>query len=191
MNYRKQEFFMNKQNLFQAGIFSMVLVFAMTGVACATVSPMQELPHETVPVGPPPEDALRQSVIDAGEKYLGAKYVYGAQSPATMEFDCAGFLSYAFLEGASLKLPRSSKDIALVGREVPPDQLRVGDVVYFDTDDSDGQRAVTHVAIYVGPNRLLHAISWPPAKAGVQFTGFKEDRDWYSRVLGYRNVIGE
>jgi hypothetical protein len=188
---------MNKQNLFQAGIFSMVVVFAMTGVACATVAPMQELPQAVVPVEPPPpppEDAdlvIRQSVIAAGEQYLGARYVYGAQSPEAMEFDCAGFLSCAFLEGAALKLPRSSKDIALVGREVPPDQLRMGDVVYFDTDDSDGQSVVTHVAIYVGPNRLLHAVSWPPSKAGVQFTAFAEDRYWYPRVLGYRNVIGE
>jgi cell wall-associated NlpC family hydrolase len=50
---------------------------------------------------------------------------------------------------------------------------------------------VTHVAIYVEANKLLHAVSWPPAKAGVQFTAFKEDRYWYPRVLGYRNVIGE
>jgi peptidoglycan endopeptidase LytE len=181
---------MNKHKLLQAGILSMALVLAMTSVGCATV-PMQDVSRDSEPTSEQAELALRQNVIDAGQKYLGAKYVYSAQSPATMEFDCAGFLSYAFLEGAAISLPRSSQDIALVGTEVPPNQLRMGDVVYFDTDDSDGRKAVTHVAIYVEPNKLLHAVSSPPAKAGVQFTAFKEDRYWYPRVLGYRNVIQE
>ncbi|MDR3343416.1 MAG: C40 family peptidase [Treponema sp.] len=179
---------MNKH--LQAGILKMALVFAMTCISCVTVLPAQDVFCETVPSKPTPEElALRQSVIDAAQQYLGAKYVYGKQSPGTMEFDCAGFLSYAFLKGASIKLPRSSKDIALVGMEVPPDQLCVGDVVYFDTDDRDGKKAVTHVAIYVEPNKLLHAVSRPRAKAGVQFTAFKEDRYWYPRVLGYRNMM--
>ncbi|MDR3170831.1 MAG: C40 family peptidase [Treponema sp.] len=181
---------MNKH--LQRGILNMALVFAMTCINCATVLRAQDASRETVSSEPTPEElALRQSVIDAGQQYLGAKYAYGKQSPVTMEFDCAGFLSYAFLKGASIKLPRSSKDIALVGTEVPPDQLRVGDVVYFDTDDRDGKKAVTHVAIYVEPNKLLHAVSRPSAKAGVQFTAFKEDRYWYSRVLGYRNLINK
>ncbi|MDR3334290.1 MAG: C40 family peptidase [Treponema sp.] len=176
----------------QAGRVNRALVFAMICISYVTVLPAQDASRENVPFEPTLEElALRQSIIDAGQQYLGAKYAYGKQSPGTMEFDCAGFLSYAFLKGASIKLPRSSKDIALVGTEVPPDQLRVGDVVYFDTDDRDGKKAVTHVAIYVEPNKLLHAVSRPQAKAGVQFTAFKEDRYWYPRVLGYRNLMNK
>ncbi|MDR3303867.1 MAG: C40 family peptidase [Treponema sp.] len=191
---------MYKSKLVPARMFVIALVFFLTGISYATAEAVQDDPFAPLPSEPQVAMlelaeksglTLRQSIIEAGEHYLGAKYVYGKQSPATMEFDCAGFLSSAFQEGVSIKLPRSSKDIALVGTEVSPDQLRMGDIVYFDTDDRDGKKAVTHVAIYVEPNKLLHAISWPPSEAGVQFTAFQEDRYWYPRVLGYRRVINE
>ncbi len=53
-----------------------------------------------------------------------------------------------------LKLPRNSRAQFKAGRVVSKQQLRQGDLVFFATK---GGSRVTHVGMYVGNGRFIHA----------------------------------
>ena len=95
-------------------------------------------------------------VISYAKKFLGKPYVWGAQGPST--FDCSGFTYYVFKNAANITLPRVSQDQSTYGTYVSKSNLKVGDLVFFDTNGAnDGN--VSHVGIYLGNNQFIHASS--------------------------------
>jgi len=84
---------------------------------------------------------------------LGAPYRYGGADPA-QGFDCSGLVSYAHSrEGISV--PRTAAAQFAAARRVDPAALRAGDLVFFRL--VPGSREVTHVGIYTGQRRFVHA----------------------------------
>jgi murein DD-endopeptidase len=84
---------------------------------------------------------------------VGAPYLYGGADPAR-GFDCSGLVSYAHsLEGISV--PRTAAAQFAAASRVDPDSLRAGDLVFFRL--VPGSREVTHVGIYTGQRRFVHA----------------------------------
>jgi cell wall-associated NlpC family hydrolase len=94
-------------------------------------------------------------VIPTAERYLGTPYKWGGTSPVT-GFDCSGFVQYVFGRNA-VKLPRTSRQQAKVGAALPRSfsRLAPGDLVMF----AERGRPISHVAIYAGRNRIIHATS--------------------------------
>ena len=94
-------------------------------------------------------------VIPTAERYLGTPYKWGGTSPVT-GFDCSGFVQYVFGRN-SVKLPRTSRQQAKVGTAMPRSfgRLSPGDLVMF----AERGRPISHVAIYAGNNRIIHATS--------------------------------
>ena len=83
----------------------------------------------------------------------GAPYRYGGTDPAR-GFDCSGLVSYAHSrEGISV--PRTAAAQFAAARKVDPAALRAGDLVFFRL--VPGSREVTHVGIYTGQRRFVHA----------------------------------
>jgi cell wall-associated NlpC family hydrolase len=99
--------------------------------------------------------SARARVIPTAEHYLGVKYVYGGTSPMT-GFDCSGFVQYVFARHG-VSLPRTSRQQAQVGTRLTTNwrSLTPGDLALFA---EDGER-VSHVAIYAGDNKIIHATS--------------------------------
>jgi peptidoglycan endopeptidase LytE len=97
--------------------------------------------------------SLADRVIQIGEKYLGAKYLYGASPSRTDAFDCSSFTMRVFSE-AGISLPRSSAAQSQVGKPVSFNQLQKGDLVFFDTDFNG---TINHVGIYAGNGQMLNA----------------------------------
>jgi peptidoglycan endopeptidase LytE len=97
--------------------------------------------------------SLADQIIQIGEKYLGAKYLYGASPSRTDAFDCSSFTMRVFNE-AGISLPRSSQAQSQVGTPVSFNQLQKGDLVFFDTDFNG---AINHVGIYAGNGQMLNA----------------------------------
>ena len=95
-------------------------------------------------------------VIDYAKTLLGKKYVWGAEGPNT--FDCSGFTQYIFKKSAGVSIPRVSRDQSKFGQSVSKSQLQKGDLIFFDTEGSNNGN-VTHVAIYMGNNKIIHASS--------------------------------
>jgi hypothetical protein len=92
------------------------------------------------------------SVAALAREQVGLKYRYGARQPGKA-FDCSGLVQYV-MSKFDLSLPRTARDQAKVGTEVPKDEreLKPGDLLYFGRGKS-----VTHIGIYVGDGRYVHA----------------------------------
>ena len=92
-----------------------------------------------------------QAIINVAKSKLGSPYVWGAEGPNS--FDCSGFTSYAFRNGAGVTLPRVSRDQAKVGEYVSKANLQPGDLVFFDNNFGSN---INHVGIYLGNNEMIH-----------------------------------
>lgn len=94
----------------------------------------------------------RDSLVTLAKAQVGLQYKWGAVNPGTA-FDCSGLVQW-LLSNFDLDLPRTSREQALAGIEIPkdPDQLRPGDLLFFGRGKS-----VSHVGIYVGDGKFVHA----------------------------------
>ncbi len=91
--------------------------------------------------------ATRAVALDHAMSKVGSPYRYGASGPNA--FDCSGLVSWAFKK-AGKSLPRTSRAQSKVGTPVSRDQLQPGDLVFF-------YKPVSHVGIYLGDGKVLHA----------------------------------
>jgi len=84
---------------------------------------------------------------------VGTPYRWGGNTPDG-GFDCSGLVSYIYRNAAGLALPHSSREMSqLNGRQVRQmDDLVSGDLVFFGNSGS-----ISHVGVYVGKGRFVHA----------------------------------
>ena len=96
--------------------------------------------------------SMRDSIVAVARSQIGTRYRFGGTTPSR-GFDCSGFVRYV-LGALQLVLPRTAAQQATIGDGVPKDttQLRPGDLLTFGR----GNR-VTHIGIYVGNGRYVHA----------------------------------
>ena len=95
---------------------------------------------------------LRLNLVETAERFIGVPYRWGGSSPDA-GFDCSGLTMTVYhLNG--LNLPRSSREQFRAGVPVKRRQLSRGDLVFFATS---GRGTVSHVGIYAGRNRFIHA----------------------------------
>lgn len=125
---------------------------------------------------------IKNEVEKKAKSFLGTKYVWGATGPS--KFDCSGFTQWVYRD-SGITIPRVSRDQAKVGNYVAYNDLRRGDMVFFDTKKHP-QGKVTHVGIYLGNNNFIHASS--AAKKVVIFN-FDEKPYYKERFLWGRRVI--
>ena len=78
---------------------------------------------------------------------IGDKYVFGADG--LVYWDCSGLTMRAF-QAAGVSLPHSSRAQYNYGKSIARKDLLPGDLVFFG-------KPISHVAIYLGGNRMLHA----------------------------------
>jgi cell wall-associated NlpC family hydrolase len=124
--------------------------------------------------------SARSDVVVQALSLLGTPYRFGGSSP-DVGFDCSGLVRHVFASALSRDLPRRAEEISGVGHPVSRAELQPGDLVFFDTL----RRAFSHVAIYIGEGRFVHA----PARNGrVRIEGL-DDRYWAARFNGARRVM--
>jgi peptidoglycan DL-endopeptidase LytE len=120
----------------------------------------------------------RPSVSRTAYRFIGSRYVYGSSGP--YNFDCSGFTRYV-LGKQGVNLPHSAAQQARMGRFVRRTGLIPGDLVFFNTMG----RGVSHVAVYVGDNKVVHATN---PHDGVVVSSLSE-RYWSARYVGARRVL--
>ena len=123
--------------------------------------------------------ATAQDAIDQAMDLLGIRYRRGGTSPEA-GFDCSGFVSHVFREGLGLILPRSSKEMSRSGEVIGQEELRPGDLVFFNTM----RKAFSHVGIYLGDNQFVHA---PRSGGRVRIEDLR-DGYWTKRFNGARRI---
>jgi cell wall-associated NlpC family hydrolase len=96
---------------------------------------------------------LRDSVVELARAQIGRRYKTGGDSPEK-GFDCSGLVQYV-MQTLRLDLPRTASQQGTSGRAVARDTSRLlpGDVLTF----GKSQAGVSHVGIYVGNGRYVHA----------------------------------
>lgn len=99
--------------------------------------------------------SLRDSLVALARAQVGTKYVRGGQSPER-GFDCSGLVRYV-MAALEVSLPRTARQQATSGLAVArdPTRLRPGDLLTFGR----GKRGVSHIGIYIGGGRYVHASS--------------------------------
>ena len=105
-------------------------------------------------------------------KMLGKPYRYGGMTPAS-GFDCSGLVQFSFRQ-AGVSVPRSTELQLRSSAPVRGAQLRRGDLLFFD---QDGKKK-SHVAIYVGDGRFVHAPS-----SGKQVRADRLDSPYWKKHL--------
>lgn len=110
----------------------------------------------------------------------GTRYRYGGSSPDT-GFDCSGFVRYVFSKAANISLPHNARAISQFGDIISRQQLQPGDLVFYNTMKS----AFSHVGIYLGNNRFIHA---PSSGGGIRIVNMDETY-WANRFDGARRIL--
>ena len=154
--------------------FLLILLLLLCG-ACATT-------HREIPAASgaksPASDALNDLAIYA-ISLSDTPYRYGGNSPAN-GFDCSGFVRYVFQNSLGLQLPRTSLEMSRVGEPLKQGQLLPGDLVFFNTQ----QQSFSHVGIYVGEGRFVHA---PKNGKAIAIVNMRASY-WQSRYDGARRI---
>ena len=101
------------------------------------------------------QDRASDMVVSA-MNFIGVPYRRGGNSAET-GFDCSGFTRKVFETSLGLMLPRRADEQAAAPGliKVKRDELQPGDLVFFNTM----RRTFSHVGIYIGDNRFIHAPS--------------------------------
>lgn len=84
---------------------------------------------------------------------VGTPYRWGGNTPDG-GFDCSGLVDYIYRNAAGLALPHSSREMSQMsgGRVREMTELMSGDLVFFG-----GSTGISHVGVYVGKGRFVHA----------------------------------
>jgi cell wall-associated NlpC family hydrolase len=110
----------------------------------------KNLNWSTQPAAAPPADAAND-VLFRAIGLVGTPYRWGGNTPAG-GFDCSGLVNYIYLTSTGLRLPRTSTEMAALDKpRISESDLASGDLVFF------GRGHVSHVGVYVGKGRFVHA----------------------------------
>jgi cell wall-associated NlpC family hydrolase len=95
-----------------------------------------------------------ETLINNAMQLIGVRYRWGGNTPQS-GLDCSGFVRYVFNDTFGFLLPRKSAQMSKVGLQIRKDELQPGDWVFFNTM----RHAFSHVGIYLGDNKFIHAPS--------------------------------
>lgn len=128
----------------------------------------------------PADPAAANAVLMRAISLVGTPYRYGGNTPEG-GFDCSGLVNYVFRDMLDLQLPRTSRALAeYQGPRIPTDRLATADLVFFGRGGS-----VTHVGIYVGEGRFVHA----PTSGGTVRLDRLDGHYWRDHYSGARRVL--
>lgn len=111
---------------------------------------------------------------------IGVDYRFGGNTPES-GLDCSGLIRYVFQQATGISLPRSAREQARVGESIKRDDLQPGDLVFFNTR----RFQFSHVGLYVGDNRFIHA----PSSGGAVEVSNLDNRYWQKAFNGARRIV--
>ena len=149
-------------------------------IVCLLLSACGTTRHEAFVQPAPGYDASRMNSLAIYAMSLtDTPYQYGGTTREN-GFDCSGFVQFVFQNSLGLQLPRTSFEMSQLGTPLNADQLKPGDLVFFNTTHS----RYSHVGIFIGENRFVHA-----PKTGRAITIANMDNGyWHTHYDGARRI---
>ena len=123
----------------------------------------------------PGSEVVMQALANVGKPYR-----WGGSDPG-VGFDCSGLVAHVYEDAVGLRLPRTSREMSRRGRRVARRELAAGDLVFFNTS----RRAYSHVGIYIGRDRFVHA----PSSGSLVRVERMNNRYWAQRYDGARRLL--
>lgn len=127
------------------------------------------------------DEGLRAEVFLYAMSLIGTGYKLGGQSFDT-GMDCSGFVRHVYSIATGILLPHNALAISQAGMKIHRAELQLGDLVFFNTM----KRTFSHVGIYLGDNRFVHASSSKSDSVMVSDMG---ERYWAKRFNGARRIL--
>jgi cell wall-associated NlpC family hydrolase len=118
-------------------------------------------------------------MVEQAMGLLGVPYRRGGNNEST-GFDCSGFVRHLYEKSVGQILPRRAADQAKATEVIDREELKPGDLVFFNTM----RRAFSHVGVYVGDGKFIHA---PRAGKAVNVEDMRSAY-WQKRFNGARRV---
>jgi cell wall-associated NlpC family hydrolase len=147
--------------------------------ACSTGRPKPQ-PVAFTPHAHHKGDINANDILFRAIGLVGTPYRYGGNTPQS-GFDCSGLVDYVFRDVAGIDLPRTAHEISQMDApQVKRDRLESGDIVFFS-----GGRKVSHVGIYVGRGRFVHA----PNEGGTVRLDFLDAPYWNEHYSGALRLV--
>ena len=138
------------------------------------------VPVREWPLVAPQDPAAANAVLMRAISLVGTPYRYGGNTPDG-GFDCSGLVNYVFRDMLDLRLPRTSRELAgFQGPKIEPQRLATADLVFFGSGTQ-----VTHVGIYVGEGRFVHA----PSTGGTVRLDHLDGSYWRRHYSGAKRVL--
>lgn len=171
--------------LWRTGVGAVLALLVSAPLHAQTADPVESQPHAVAQASPPRGQLWNwpSSSVDFALQalsHLGVPYRFGGNDPQA-GFDCSGLVRFVARSVLGIDLPRTSDAMARVGSVVARDALEVGDLVFFNTRGG----ANSHVGIYVGDGRFVHA----PSRRGQVRVEEVDAAYWRARFNGARRLL--
>ena len=151
-----------------AGRFALLIVL-LTLAGCASspeINPVVQKPN---------------SLIDYALSLQGTPYRWGKESPAE-GFDCSGFVKHVYGR-YGIRLPRTARAMAAALPPIDSDEIRAGDLVFFNTDNV---HYYSHVGLYLNNDKFIHASS---SRSGKVMISSMNTKYWRKHFVGIRRPM--
>lgn len=123
------------------------------------------------------EDEAVQKIVDEAMKYYGWEYTWGGSNPDE-GFDCSGLVQWCY-GTAGIELPRTSREQFDWCEKISVDELKAGDLLFYQNESSAGE--IGHVAIYIGDGKVY--------EAGDPIGVYDNNDNWHQDNLLYAGRI--
>jgi hypothetical protein len=123
-------------------------------------------------------------VVKAAMAYRGVPYVLGGDSRQGL--DCSGLVFRVFQDVTGEELPRSVGSLFNAGTAASA-LLHIGDLLFFDTTGDASPKVPTHVGLYAGGERFIHAASEGASRGVIVST--LQSSYYRDKFLGARRLI--
>ena len=173
------------------GRVSLFLCVVLSLAACSSSTPPAA--KSSVKTSPPSNatsvrisdidhDSVSNELMLHSMSLIGTPYRFGGSNRNT-GFDCSGMVQFVYRETLNVSLPRTARDMAAAGKVINKNQLKVGDLVFFNTNG----KKFSHVGLYIGENRFIHA---PSSKSSIKIN-YLSDKYYASRFTGARTFFSK
>lgn len=116
-------------------------------------------------------------LLELIDKWWGTKYCMGGSTENCI--DCSAFTQIIMRNIYQQTLPRTSQEQYMVCERIELEELREGDLVFFNTGGSD----ISHVGVYLLNNKFVHAST----SGGVMISDLTE-KYWQAKYRGAGRV---